>query len=53
MTLVFAVIFSKVVWPLCSSMDQLQTHVDVANLSMAILRKLAQASEATCSQWVT
>lgn len=52
-TLVFAMVFSKVLWPLCSSMDQLQTHVDVANISMAVLKKLAQASEATCSQWVT
>ena len=43
----------KVLWPLSASVEQLEGYVDTATFSLSILKKLCQASEATCSQWVT
>ena len=41
----------KVMWPISSSLEQLQTHVDTATFSLGILKSLATAAQTACQQW--
>ena len=39
-------------WPLSTSLEQLQAHVDSATFSLRILKSLATAAQSACQQWV-